>query len=204
MRVLTLSLLALFAGPMFYQWLLRGGRVARALDRAIVALLVMLVVFLLVPEAIAGLGFYAPLLMVVGYLVPGLLEASLKGAAHTLHLASLIIGLSGLALHATLDGAGLAGSELQESSGLALAIVLHRLGVGLVIWLMVQPAFGKRVAIWILLLVSLATVLGYGLSETLLPLAGREGVLVVQTLIIGTIVHSLVHRGHLDHSGHAA
>jgi hypothetical protein len=66
---------------------------------------------------------------------------------------------------------------------------------------MVQPAFGKRVALLVLMMVSLTTVLGFALSEKLLPLAGRDGVLVVQTLIIGTIVHSLVHRGHLE-AGH--
>ena len=199
--MLLLSLLALFAGPLLYQWMRRGGKLARALDRAIVGALVLLVVFLLVPEALSGLGLYALALIAVGYLVPGLLESSLKGAAHTLHLISLVIGLAGLALHAMLDGAGLASSELADSSGLALAIVLHRLGVGLVIWLMVQPAFGKRVALLVLMMVSLTTVLGFALSEKLLPLAGRDGVLVVQTLIIGTIVHSLVHRGHLE-AGH--
>ena len=203
--MLLLSLLALFAGPLLYQWMRRGGKLARALDRAIVGALVLLVVFLLVPEALSGLGLYALALIAVGYLVPGLLESSLKGAAHTLHLISLVIGLAGLALHAMLDGAGLASSELADSSGLALAIVLHRLGVGLVIWLMVQPAFGKRVALLVLMMVSLTTVLGFALSEKLLPLAGRDGVLVVQTLIIGTIVHSLVHRGHLEAGhGHAS
>lgn len=201
MNVLILSLLALFAGPLLYHWMQGGGLVARTLDRVIVAVLVLLVVLLLVPEAVAGLGFYALLLMVAGYLAPGLLESSLKGAAHTLHLISLVVALVGLTLHAMLDGAGLAGSELQQSASLAAAIILHRLGVGLVIWLMVQPVFGRNAALLVLLMVSLTTVLGFGLSESLLPLAGRDGVLIVQTLIIGTIIHSLVHRGHLE-AGH--
>ena len=54
--MLLLSLLALFAGPLLYQWMRRGGKLARALDRAIVGALVLLVVFLLVPEALSGLG----------------------------------------------------------------------------------------------------------------------------------------------------
>ena len=45
--------------------------------------------------------------------------------------------------------------------------------------------------------VALATVLGFSLSEIILPLAGQDSVLVVQALIIGAIVHSLVHRGHI-------
>jgi hypothetical protein len=48
---------------------------------------------------------------------------------------------------------------------------------------------------------SATTVLGFGLSEWVLPLVGEDAVLVVQSLITGTIVHSLVHREHLEH-GH--
>ena len=190
--LLVLSVLALFAGPALYHWMRQGGLIARAFDRSIVAALVLLLVFLLVPEAFSGLGWLALALIFFGYLLPGLLEAAVKGAARTFHLISLVLALAGLALHAMLDGAGLAGSE-----ALALAIILHRLGVGLVLWLIVQPAFGRRVALAVLVLVSAATLLGYGLSEQMISLSGANAVLVIQSLIIGTIIHSLVHRGHM-------
>lgn len=194
--MLFLSLITLFAGPLLYHWMRQGGLIARAFDRVIVAALVVLVVFLLVPETITHLGWSALVLIAGGYLLPGILEAGLKKSAHTLHLISILTALAGLALHALLDGAGLAGSNMQASENLALAIVLHRLGVGLVLWMIVQPAFGRKVAIAVLVMIAFATVTGYMLSEVMLPLAGQGSVMVVQALIIGTIVHSLVYREH--------
>ncbi len=199
--MLILSLLALFTGPLLYLWLQKGGRIAKTLDRAIVAVLVLVVGFLLVPEAMSGLGLAALPLIAAGYLVPGLLEQAIKGAARTFHLISLCLALAGLALHAMLDGAGLAGSALAPHQHLGLAIVIHRVGVGLVLWLMVQPAFGRRAAFGVLLLVAGATLLGFYLSDPVLSMAGDDAVMAVQSLIIGTIVHSLVHRGHMGH-GH--
>lgn len=201
--MLILSVIMLFAGPLLYQWLRRGGLIARTFDRAIMFVLVVVVAFLLVPEAIAGLGWLAFLLMLIGYLAPGLLESGIQQAARTFHMLSLVFALAGLALHALIDGAGLAGSGAGAAGNLGLAIVLHRFGVGLVLWLILKPAFGTRVAVGALLLIAAVTILGYFMSEMLLPLAGQNTVLVIQALIIGTIVHSLLHREHvhLDKSG---
>jgi hypothetical protein len=40
-------------------------------------------------------------------------------------------------------------------------------------------------------------VLGFGFSERLLPLTGERFVAGIQGVIIGTIIHSLVYRGHV-------
>ena len=195
--MLILSLITLFAGPLMYQWMRKGGFIARAFDRVMVVVLVVLLVFLLVPETLAGLGWLALVLIAAGYLLPGVLESALKKSAHTFHLISIVLALAGLALHAMLDGAGLAGSSLQSSGNLALVIVLHRLGVGLVLWMIVQPAFGRKAALGVLSMIAVVTVVGYMLSEIMLPLAGQNSVMIVQALIIGTIVHSLVYREHV-------
>jgi hypothetical protein len=195
--LLSLSIAMLFVGPLLYQWLRRGGVIARSFDRIIMVVLVAVVAFMLVPEAISGLGWHADVLMLLGYLAPGLLESGVRRAARAFHLFSLVFALIGLGLHALLDGAGLAGSATSETGNLALAIVLHRFGVGLVLWLILKPAFGVSLAAAALVLIAVATVVGYFMSELLLPLAGDATVLVIQALIIGTIVHSLVHREHM-------
>jgi len=79
---------------------------------------------------------------------------------------------------------------------LSLAIIIHRFGVGMMIWMMVQPLFGKRIAFAVLGFASIATVGGYLLSEKVLGLEGDFVMPVIQALIIGMIVHSLVHRSH--------
>ncbi len=195
--MLLLSLLMLFAGPLLYQWIQRGGWFARTLDRTIVVALVVIISVFLIPEIIAPLGWMAPALVLAGFALPGMLESTVKRAAETLHLFSLYLALAGLLLHALLDGAGLAGSELGANTGLATAIILHRFGVGLMLWMIMQPAFGQRIAWLTLFFMAGATVLGFEFSERVLPLAGEQAVTMIQAVIIGTIVHSLIHREHV-------
>lgn len=200
--MLLLSILALFAGPLLYQWLRRGGRLARTVESAVVAVLVVVVVFLLVPDSWHELGIASLALILAGYLVPGLLELAVRRAAHAFHMMSLVLALLGLLAHAMLDGAGLVtAGEGQASASLGWAIVLHRFGMGLVLWFMVQPVFGRRWALAVLLLVSLATIAGFWLSDPLLSMDDGAIVHFIEPLIIGTIIHSLVHRGHAHAPG---
>jgi hypothetical protein len=192
-----MSLITLFAGPLLFQWLSRSTRVARALDRVIVVALVILVAVLLLPELVEPLGIFAPAWVLLGYLLPGVLEKLVRRAAETLHLLSLYVALAGLILHALLDGAGLAGSELSASPGLAAGIILHRFGVGLTLWLIVEPVFGRRAAWGTLVAIAAATIVGFEFSERLLPLAGDTVISAMQAVIVGTIIHGLVHRGHV-------
>lgn len=195
--MLLLSLITLFAGPLFFQWLSASRRLAETLEKAVVVILILLVAVFLIPEIIEPLGVWALGLLCAGYLLPGLLEKAITRAAEQLHLFSLYLALAGLLVHALLDGAGLAGSQLQADSSLALAIVLHRFGMGLMLWMIMQPAFGSRAAWLTLFAMAAATILGYEFSENLLPLAGDTVVAAIEGLIIGTILHSLVHRGHV-------
>ena len=200
--MLLLSIISLLIGPMLYLWLSKGGSVAKAVDSIIVAALILLMAFLLIPESWAALGYSSIALMFGGYLLPGLLENLIKKAAHTLHVISLMLALAGLALHAMLDGAALMVGQGETGSSLGLAIVLHRFGVGLMLWMMVQPIFGKRVGFAVLAFVGLATVAGYLLSETIIGLEGDNTMSMLQALIIGMIVHSLVHRSHGESHPH--
>ena len=174
----------------------RGGFVAKAFDTLIIAVLILLMALFLIPESWAALGYWSVALILAGYLAPGLLEQLIKKAAHTLHLVSMLLALAGLALHAMLDGAALNAGDGVMASNLSLAIVIHRFGVGMMIWMMVQPLFGKKTAFGLLGFVSLATMGGFMLSENLTGLEGGYAMSVIQALIIGMIVHSLVHRSH--------
>lgn len=193
----------LFAGPVLYLSVPREGGAARLVDRIVVAILVLLVMLLLVPHTVHELGLWALLYLTIGYGLPGLLEALVRRAAETMHLATLSLALAGLLLHALLDGAGLAGSAYSSGPVLALAITLHRFGVGLMLWLIMQPAFGARAAWAMLLGMALVTVAGYQWSATLLPYTDTRVIQVVQAIITGTIMHSLVHRGHVHRAGGA-
>ena len=194
--MLVLSIISLFIGPILYQWLRHGGFAAKALDSLIIVVLIILMALFLIPESWAALGYSSIGLILAGYLVPGLLEHLIKKAAHTLHMVSMLLALGGLALHAMLDGAALNAGDGVMARNLSLAIVIHRFGVGMMIWMMVQPLFGRRIAFAILGFTAVATVGGYLLSEQVLVLEGGYAMPVIQALIIGMIVHSLVHRSH--------
>lgn len=195
--MLLLSLITLFAGPLMYIWLQGRHALARTFDRVLVGLLLLIIAVMLIPEMYEVLSWWAPTLVVLGYLLPGVLEKLVRRAAQQLHLASLVAAALGLLVHALLDGAGLAGSRLQGSTGLALVIILHRFGVGMILWMVMRPAFGRRVAWLTLGGVAAATIVGFEFSGTLLPLAGDTAIAAFQAVIIGTIVHSLVHREHV-------
>lgn len=195
--MLLLSLITLFAGPLIYIWLHERRSLAEAFDRALVVILLLIITLLLIPEMFEVLGWAGAGLLIFGYLLPWMLEQMIRHAAQKLHLASLVAAAIGLLLHEVLDGAGLAGSKLQGSYGLALVIILHRFGVGMIIWMVMRPAFGARIAWLTLGLMAAATIVGYEFSESFLPLAGETGVEAFQAVIIGTIVHSLIHRGHV-------
>lgn len=194
--MLLLSIIALFIGPLLYIWLRRGGLVAKAFDTVIVVVLLVLMAFVLIPESWHALGLVAVGLMLAGYLSPGFLEHLIKKAAHTMHLISLLLALAGLALHAMLDGAALTIEHVDAANSLSMAIVLHRFGMGLMLWMMVQPVFGRRWAFAILGFVALATLAGYLLSETIVGMEDAYAMSIIQALIVGMIAHSLVHRSH--------
>lgn len=197
--MLLLSLLTLFAGPLLFQWVTSTHPMAKTLDRVIVVVLVVLVVVLLIPDIVEPLGWTAPGFILAGYLLPGLLERAVRQAAEKLHLFSLYIALLGLLLHAVMDGAGLAGSAAQGSGGLAIAIILHRFGMGLMLWLIMQPVFGNRVAWGTLFAMAAATIIGFEFAEWLLPYAEDTVIAAFQGVIVGTIIHGLVHREHVHH-----
>jgi hypothetical protein len=201
--LLLISLITLFAGPLIFLWIAKGGHLAQTIDRLIVLALILMVVLLLLPEIVQALGWIAISLVALGYLFPTVLELVVRRAAASLHLASLVLALLGLMLHALLDGAGLAGSQLQGSGGLAAAIILHRFGDGLMIWLIMQPAFGQRAAWLMLTSIAAATIAGFQFSSHLLPLAGEFTISVIQAIVIGTIIHTLAHRGHMHSSRHS-
>ena len=140
--MLLLSLITLFAGPLLFQWLSRSGRVARTLDHVIVVVLIVLVVVLLVPDIIEPLGLAAPGFLLLGYLLPGLLEQSGAPGRRDAAPAQPRRGPGRPVAARSARRGGLAGSSLRHEPGLAAAIILHRFGVGLMLWLIVQPVFG--------------------------------------------------------------
>jgi hypothetical protein len=70
------------------------------------------------------------------------------------------------------------------------------------LWLIIEPIFGRNAAWLTLIAIAAATIVGFEFSERLLPLAGDMVVSAVQGVIVGTIIHGLVHREHVHRDVH--
>jgi hypothetical protein len=199
--LLLLSVGILVAGPFFYYQLRRGGLIARTVDGTFAVVLTGLVLLVLMPETLSQTDWPGLLLILLGYLAPILVERGINNAARLAHVLTLSIAALGLGLHSVLDGAGLAGAELQGDSILPLVIIMHRATVGMVLWFILEPAFGRRVAFGVLGFVAIATILGYLLVLQTGPVAYGVITYYLQAVILGTVIHGLIHRNHL--SGHS-
>lgn len=192
--LLLLSVLILALGPML---LIRASRIAGALpllDGFVLVAVGGLVLADVIPHAVETGGWLVLPLVLTGLLGPAMLEKTLARAAAGIHFAALLLGLTGLALHAGLDGVALAGST-GPLSGLAMAVLLHRLPEGLTIWLLLRPAYGARVAVAALAAVALATAAGMTLPLSADLLEGRA-LAFIQALVGGSLLHVVVHRAH--------
>lgn len=192
---LSIAVAALFAGPV----LRRLGEGARhghgAVDLVARAFVVVLTLFELLPHAVEHGGVGAVLGALVG--AGGAWALSRLGTGGARAWALLALGL--LSAHAAVDGAALGLADAHGGSGLAVAIALHRLPVGLAVDEVVARQGGHgRATTWAVLgLLAVATVagslLGHGLHEAV-PETGRAA-------MEGMVAGALLQAGIGGHGG---
>ncbi|MDT8341679.1 MAG: permease [Longimicrobiales bacterium] len=150
-----------------------------------------------VPESIDQRDLVLALALLAGLLAPGTLERITRDVAHRTDRLALVLGISGLALHAVLEGAAIVPMGGPEDLGFALAIVLHRIPVGLAVWWLVRDVYDDRLALLALLSVAALTLAGYGGGGGLVEAMGGRGVELYTAFVSGTLVHVAFHQiGH--------
>lgn len=195
MLLLLASIVALLLGPFLY-WAVRGHLVPLGIiDGFIFVSITGLVCLFIIPESALLAGWSALLFAILGFLGPTLIEHGFHRAARQTHFAALLLGIAGLFFHALIDGTALVEPAGIASSSLLLpmAVILHRFPVGLTLWWLLRPAFGWLVAVSVILLVILATLVGFfwGASWTaLLPGPALGG---FQALVAGSLLHVVFH-----------
>ncbi len=193
-----MSLLPLFLGPFVYPYIRRAARSLAVLDGFLLVSVVGLVLLHLLPHSlhIAGGGvIFAALL---GILLPlGADRFWSKVAPTTPHRLGWLgmLALLGLGVHAVLDGVALAlpeaGHAHAEEKLLALAVVLHRIPVGLAIaWLLI-PRKGARIAWWVIFLNAAATTVGYLAGKPLHQSLPLQMMAWFQAFVAGSLLHIL-------------
>lgn len=211
---LILSLLALCAGPLFYAMATSTPSRVRAIDGFVFVTVPGLILLDALPSLATQAGWLVFVWAAVGLFVPNIIETAFRPIARSAHMATVWLAVIGLVVHTLVDGAALAAAFSSSNGtasgeGLALAVVIHRLPVGLAVWWVARPAFGYRWATTLLVVMLIGTVSGYFVGAGLAHLHLPEIGVWFQALVAGAILHTVVFRPHLysgahDHSTEAA
>jgi len=197
---LIAALAAPIAGPLLYRVLHNHPRAAQLVDGS---------VYVAVPALLAWqvghLAIEQSTLLVLAAAVAGLAIPSIaERISHALHRhtdeLALIMGVSGLSLHALLEGAALAPGESGIAFAFGLAIVLHRIPVGLVIWWLVRPRYGVAAGLMGVGAIVVVTLAGYALGSEMLSGVHGSGAGLYQAFVSGSLVHVVFHQGRHDHT----
>lgn len=199
--LLTATLLALLSGPLIYRAAQARPQLTRWIDGFVLVSVTGLVLVEVLPEAYAGGGWVSLLFLGAGLLGPTALEHGLTHARREAHLAALALALLGLLLHSFGDGAALSPAG-GEQTALALAVALHSVPVGLLVWWLMAPVFGWKLPALTLAAMCASTVAGYALGLELSQSLDPRHLAWFQSFIAGSILHVVFGRPHSRRDDH--
>jgi uncharacterized membrane protein YraQ (UPF0718 family) len=196
--LLLLSLLVLAVGPALHQLARATGTMLAALDGFVYVTIGGMVLFHILPETYHLAGWPVFIALALGLMGPGWVEHRLENLARQAHAVALLLALVGIGLHGFTDGLALGqgGHEHAGEHMLPWAVVLHRLPVGLMVWFLIRPVYGLRLALATLLLIGVATVLGFFMGEFAVGSLTNDSRGLFQALVAGTLLHVVVHRSY--------
>jgi len=193
---LILSTAALLLGPIIYA-IARENRLWRRILNALIVLTISMIIAIhVIPEALQQGGKLAILVIALGIAFPILLERLFRKATDAAHKVVVVIAAIGLLVHAVVDGIALLPGS---GTGLAYAIVLHQLPVGMALWWAVRPSFGSTISVIVFATVILTTAAAYFLGESVLEMADARTLAMLQAFVSGSLLHVLVFGVKHDH-----
>lgn len=188
-------------GPVLYRVLHPHPRAVGFVDGFVYIAVPSLVAWQVVQHTWGAMSVVPLSVVVAGFFVPTLIERASQGLAEQTDNLAIVVGLSGVALHALLEGAAF-GRPGAIDDAFGLAVVLHRIPIGLVIWWLIRPRFGQAAAALGVAAIVLATLAGFALGAELLTGAHGMGAELYQLFVSGSLVHVVFHQGRHDHAHH--
>lgn len=199
MAYLIAASVAPIAGPLLYWALHERPEAVRVVDGFVYVAVPLLVGWQVLPYAWEERSVLVIFALGLGFLVPtGMERLSHALERHTDHVA-LVVGMSGVLVHALLEGAGFAPRSGTVPVPFALAVVVHRIPVGLVVWWLIRPRYGWLAASAGVALLILSTLAGYVIGMEVLADMHGPGVELYQAFVSGSLVHVVFHQGRHDH-----
>ena len=203
--LLILSLVAISSGPLLYQLYTYNKKALDIVDRTVFLIVGGLVVFHLVPHALEDIGWLAFPLLFLGASIPAIIEKGRDSLHEKAHRTTIIIICIGILLHTFLDGMALLMPHKHSHDadfGLPLAVIFHRIPVGLTIWMLARPQYKTSKAIGIIAVLCLATTLGFLLSSYLSGIIDNTITSGINAIVSGSLLHILFHRPHYPDHNH--
>ena len=197
---LVAVLVAPLAGPVLYGLLHDRPGAVRLVDGFVYVAVPALVALQVLPSAWEHRSALVVAALVAGILVPTLMERASQVLHRHTDSVALVVGLSGFLLHTLLEGAALAPGEDGVAAAFALAVMLHQIPVGLVVWWLLRPRYGTAAASAGVGSIVLGTLVGYALGVEVLGGLHGERAEAFQALVSGTLVHVVFHQGRHDHA----
>jgi hypothetical protein len=166
-------------------------------DKFVYLAVPMLVAWQVLPHAWEEQNVLLILAVTGGLVLPILVERAFQSIADETDNLAIAAGLSGLVLHALLEGAAL--TPTSPDPPLVAAIILHRIPMSLVIWWLIFPRFGTKKAATGIGFLVLATLAGYSLGSEFLSGLEGDGAALYQAFVSGSLIHVVFHQGRHDH-----
>lgn len=193
MFLLLLSFLALWTGPCFLMWLNPTSRMIRLVDILVIASILVLVVFHVMPESVEHAGWLAIVAICLGALWPIVYKYVSHSDNCQLQRSLLSLASVGVMTHTLMDGVALA-----DDVYLGFAVILHRLPEGLGIWRVAQSAFSRYWGFVALGCMMLSTSIGFFFGTRWLAYASDNFVGVFEGLMAGVLLHVVFHKSHVQ------
>ena len=202
--LLIIAIAALVLGPFFAQILRRSRPVNQMLDGFVLVSVSGLAMLHLLPEAILTIHWGALVMLVIGALLPSLIEHRFRAVEEKAHIGVILLVLAGILVHTTLDGMALSEMSIEHGAGqaLAIAVVLHRLPIGILVWWSARSAYGKRGGIFTLSIMAIFTLIGFWLGDNQFSFFNLPVVSYLQALITGSLLHVILHRPYYQEAFH--
>ena len=190
------ALLAPLAGVLIYVTMHHRARTVRLLDTAVIVALPLLVAAQVAPHAWAERSLVPVVVVALGAGLVAMVERLSRTLARYTDDATIVFAVLGISVHALVEGSALTAGA---SPAFVLAVVAHRVTLGLLIWWLVVPRHGTRAAAAGVAAILAATVAGYVVGTGVmadLPFVDSH---LLEAFVAGTLLHVVLHQGREDH-----
>ena len=202
--LLTLAVASLWAGPLLNalaesvsgRWKRAGGM--------FIGMLVVLVVLTLLPHSLEDGGWISLLAFLAAAAVPALFEVLNRIGPKRSHVIVTTLVVLGLIVHGLFDGAAIGVGSRDENHLLGWAVIIHRVPVGLALWIVARRTWGLPATLAALAAISLATIAGAILGSAVTGELDQTAVAWFEAAVAGALVHALVHRFPSNRRDYAA